>query len=172
MQCRRRPLQCTLSTKTHGSKTDVSKPTPLAVARKQFLHSLVPSASPLTVLSSCIPDFTRFTWDSISRHSDEEWLLSLDWVPSVARLLHIQRIVTCVHGCTPTASTVMKPSRASVGECDSMPRSGSEKPLIMSLAFARRPDGLLSSGFQVRGPAGVHSTIRPARPSLGRFFQR
>ena len=29
------------------------KPRPLAVARKQFLHSLVPSASPFTVLSSC-----------------------------------------------------------------------------------------------------------------------
>ena len=41
------------STRTHGSKTDVSKPIPLAVARKQFLHSLVPSASPLTFLSSC-----------------------------------------------------------------------------------------------------------------------
>ena len=42
-----------LSTKTHGSKTDVSKPSLLAAARKQFLHSLVPSASPSTVSSSC-----------------------------------------------------------------------------------------------------------------------
>ena len=49
-----------LSTKTHGSKTDVSKPSPLAVARKQFLHSLVPTASPLTVLSS----YTRTSRDS------------------------------------------------------------------------------------------------------------
>ena len=26
------------------------------------------------------PDFTRFTWDSIGRHSDEQWLFSLDRV--------------------------------------------------------------------------------------------
>ena len=44
-----------------------------------------------------------------------------------------------------------KPFRVSVGECDSMSRrSRSVKPLIMSLALARRPDGMLSSGFQVR----------------------
>ena len=42
-----------LKTKTHGSKTHVSNPRPLAAARKQFLYSLVPSASPLTVLNSC-----------------------------------------------------------------------------------------------------------------------
>ena len=42
-----------LDTKTHGSKTDVSNPRPLAAARKQFLHSLVPSASPSTVFNSC-----------------------------------------------------------------------------------------------------------------------
>ena len=42
-----------LKTRTHGPKTDVSNPRRLAVARKQFLHSLVPSASPLTVFSSC-----------------------------------------------------------------------------------------------------------------------
>ena len=47
------PTIHTTSTKTHGSKTDVSKPRRLAVARKQFLRSLVPSASPLTVFSSC-----------------------------------------------------------------------------------------------------------------------
>ena len=41
-----------LKTKTHGSKTDASNPRPLAAARKQFLHSLVPSASPLTVFNS------------------------------------------------------------------------------------------------------------------------
>ena len=41
------------STKTHVSKTGRSKPGPLAVAKKQFLHSRVPSASPLTVRSSC-----------------------------------------------------------------------------------------------------------------------
>ena len=41
-----------LSTRTHGSKTDVSNPSPLAVARKQFLHSLVPSTSPFMILSN------------------------------------------------------------------------------------------------------------------------
>ena len=46
---------------------------------------------------------------------------------------------------------VIKPSRVSVGECDSMSRMpGSVKTSMMSRAFARRPDGLLSSGFQVR----------------------
>ena len=47
--------------------------------------------------------------------------------------------------------TVIKPSRVSAGECDSMlGRSGSVKPLMISRAFAWRPDVLLSSGFQVR----------------------
>ena len=47
--------------------------------------------------------------------------------------------------------TVINPSRVSAGECDSMLRtSGSVEPLMISRAFARRPDVQLSSGFQVR----------------------
>ena len=90
-----------LSTKTHGSQTDVSNPSPLAAARKQFLHSLVPSAGPLTVLSN----FTQTSrgspgtsWSGILTKSGCS--LSLDQVTSVKRLLHI---VTGVHDCTRTA---------------------------------------------------------------------
>ena len=38
------------------------------------------------------PDTTRLSWDSIRRHSDEEWLFSLDRVSSVERLLHIPKL--------------------------------------------------------------------------------
>ena len=37
-------------------------------ARKQFLHSRVPSVSPLNVVSNCA-HVTRFTWNAIGRHS-------------------------------------------------------------------------------------------------------
>ena len=35
----------------------------------------------INCLEQLHPNFTRFTWDSIGRHSDEEWLFSLDRVP-------------------------------------------------------------------------------------------
>ena len=38
------------------------------------------------------PNFTRFTWDSIGRHFDQEWLFSLDRVLSVKRLLHDSKL--------------------------------------------------------------------------------
>ena len=81
-----------LRTKTHGSHTDVSKPSPLAVARKQFLHSRVPSASPLNCLEQLHPNSTGLTWNSIEWHSDEEWLFSPDRVTGVESLLHISKL--------------------------------------------------------------------------------
>ena len=38
------------------------------------------------------PNTTRFSWDSIRRHSDEEWFFPLDRVSSVKRLLYIPKL--------------------------------------------------------------------------------
>ena len=60
-------------------------------------------------------------------------------------------MATSGHGCIRTAGRSKKPSLVSVGESDSMSRrSGSVKPFAMSRALARRPDAMLSSGFQIR----------------------
>ena len=100
-----------------------------------FPHAIGQS---IDCLEQLHPSFTTFTWDSIGRHSDSNASCTSPNC-NLFPWLHTD------------CKTVMKPSRVSVGECDSMSRrSGSVKPLMMSRAFARRPDGLLSSGFQVR----------------------
>ena len=91
------------STKTYSSGIDVSKPSPPADARKQFHPLSRTICPPVHCLEQLHVNFTRFTWSSIGRHSDEEWLFSLDRVPSVERLLHRPKTVTCVHGRTRTA---------------------------------------------------------------------
>ena len=130
-----------LSTNTYGSNTDESKPSLLAVGRKQILHSRVPSASPFTVLSNC----TQHHEIHLERHrvaiGQRGVVLSVDRVTGVGSLLHISQLqlgTMAAHG-------------PQDGECDSMSRrSGSVTPFVMSRALARRADGVLSSGFQIR----------------------
>ena len=67
-----------LKTKTHGSKTDVSNPW-----RQQEISSSILSYHLLVdqLFQAAAPNTTRFSWGSIRRHSDEEWLFSLDRSP-------------------------------------------------------------------------------------------
>ena len=69
--------------------------------------------------------------------------------------------------------TVIKPSWVRLGDCDSMSRkSGSVKHFMMTRALARRPDCMLSSGFQSMSPRSIYRTIWPTHSSLSRFFRR
>ena len=69
-----------LKTETSGCRNETVPPFPRAIGQS------------INRLEQLHPDFTRFSWDSIGRHSDEEWLFSLDRVPSVERLLQIPEL--------------------------------------------------------------------------------
>ena len=105
---------------------------------------------PTDLLEQLHPNFTRFAWDSIGG------ILTKSGCPLLIRSPVFDAFCTSPN-CSLCPSlhtdceTVINPSRVSAGECDSMLRtSGSVEPLMISRAFARRPDVQLSSGFQVR----------------------
>ena len=123
---------------------------PLAAARKQFLHSLVPSASRLTVLSSCTQTPRGSPGAPSGGIRTKSGCFRLTGLQCYTPAVHPQT-ATCVHGCTRTAGLSQNPPGLVSENVILCPGGqGLYRPLIMSLALARRPDGLLSSGFQVR----------------------
>ena len=162
-----------LSTETHGSSTDVSKPSALAVARKQIPPFLGAISQSINCLSS---NCKHTSWGSPATLSG-----GIRTKSGCSLLIGSPVLKAC---CTPPncdlcpwlhtdGKTVMKFSWVCVGECDSMSRrSGSVKPLMMSRALARRPDGIAVVWLPNTSPTSIHRTIRPTLSSLSRLFQR